>query len=158
MTILLGASQLDFNRFLASGRAVNDPFEHATAIAWVFDRTEHRILLVNHRVHGWSCPGGHLELRETPYEAAVRELQEEAGLAATPLSAEPAVVARRVGCPRSPDEPVVHWTFGFQFESSSTMAPVFEDGQPGVWWPLRELPADRTPDIDEVLSHLGFTR
>jgi 8-oxo-dGTP diphosphatase len=154
MTILFGATQDEFDRFLASHRDVSDPFEHATAIAWVFDRAAQQMLLVNHRLHGWSCPGGHLEPGETPDAAAVRELHEEVGVAATPLSVEPAVVARRVGCPRAPGEHVVHWTYGYQFEVSSTNVPITEPGQPARWWSLRALPHDRTADIDEVLVAL----
>ena len=40
-----------------------------------------RFLMVRGRATGkWSFPKGHGELRETPYECAIRELQEETGI------------------------------------------------------------------------------
>jgi dATP pyrophosphohydrolase len=35
----------------------------------------------------WSFPGGHIEKKETPYKAAVRELKEETNLKAMPVLA-----------------------------------------------------------------------
>jgi dATP pyrophosphohydrolase len=35
----------------------------------------------------WSFPGGHIEIKETPYKAAVRELKEETNLKAMPVLA-----------------------------------------------------------------------
>lgn len=37
----------------------------------------------------WACPGGHLELYETPFECAVRETREETGLIVSDLKKGP---------------------------------------------------------------------
>lgn len=51
-----------------------------TASGLVVD--DRRVLLVRHRKLGrWLQPGGHVEPRETPDEAAVREVAEETGVA-----------------------------------------------------------------------------
>lgn len=43
---------------------------------------EPRILLVRHPRYGaWMFPGGHVEIGETPHVAALREVEEEVGLA-----------------------------------------------------------------------------
>jgi ADP-ribose pyrophosphatase YjhB (NUDIX family) len=45
---------------------------------------DHQILMVKHRLYGdewWCLPGGGAEARETPEDAALRELQEECGVA-----------------------------------------------------------------------------
>lgn len=48
-----------------------------------------RILLVKRRyppgAGKWSIPGGHLELGESLYEAAIRELYEESGISGDPI-------------------------------------------------------------------------
>ena len=54
------------------------------AIAWVLDAARSQVLLVDHRQHGWSCPGGHVETREEPAATAARELSEETGLRVDP--------------------------------------------------------------------------
>jgi 8-oxo-dGTP pyrophosphatase MutT (NUDIX family) len=157
MTILLGAAQRELDRFLASDRPVDDPHQHAVGIAWVIDSVENQLLLVRHRSHGWSCPGGHLEPGEAPAHAASRELAEEAGITATPLSFEPVVIVRELGCPRAPgNDRIVHWAFGYQFEASCAERLDAEPGQPVQWFPLGALPHHRPRDIDEVLIHLGL--
>ena len=64
------------------------------AIAWVLDAARGHVLLVDHRQHGWSCPGGHVETREEPAAAAARALSEETGLRLTPDRLDPVTVSR----------------------------------------------------------------
>ncbi len=53
--------------------------KHFTATAFVFDRK--KVLLVFHKkLNSWLPPGGHVDLNETPPEAACRETREETGL------------------------------------------------------------------------------
>ncbi len=58
--------------------------KHATAGAYVFHeaRSGHwRVGLIEHpRLGRWMVPGGHVETHETPFEAGVREVEEETGL------------------------------------------------------------------------------
>ena len=50
-----------------------------TASGFVVD--DGRVLLVDHGALGrWLQPGGHIEARETPVEAAIREVREETGV------------------------------------------------------------------------------
>lgn len=44
---------------------------------------------VTHGAGKWACPGGHLELGESPEQCAIRELYEETGLIATQLRTGP---------------------------------------------------------------------
>jgi 8-oxo-dGTP pyrophosphatase MutT (NUDIX family) len=72
--------------------------KHATAGGFVFCRfpDEWRLGLVEHpRMGVLACPGGHVEDDESPAEAAVREIEEETGLAGVRLLGfpEPAVPA-----------------------------------------------------------------
>lgn len=51
------------------------------ATIYIFDPNTREFLLVFHRNLGaWLAPGGHIELNETPVEAAMREAEEEIGL------------------------------------------------------------------------------
>lgn len=47
----------------------------------VFNRSGH-VLLISHRDGHWVFPKGHLDHGETPLEAALREVEEEAGVTA----------------------------------------------------------------------------
>jgi len=45
--------------------------------------------LSQHGYGTWACPGGHLELYETPFDCAIRETQEETGLIISDLEKGP---------------------------------------------------------------------
>ncbi|GAB7039953.1 MULTISPECIES: NUDIX hydrolase [Catenuloplanes] len=70
--------------------------KHATASVFLFGPAgggEWRIGLIRHPRFGrWMLPGGHVEPAENPAEAALREVREETGLAATLLPPHPATV------------------------------------------------------------------
>lgn len=52
-----------------------------TADVFVVHPSSKRVLLRLHdKLHLWLVPGGHVELDETPIEAAIREVKEEVGL------------------------------------------------------------------------------
>ena len=42
--------------------------------------TKRALLRLHDKLHRWLVPGGHIELNETPVEAALREVKEEVGL------------------------------------------------------------------------------
>ncbi|WP_229405211.1 NUDIX hydrolase [Micromonospora sp. NBRC 110038] len=57
---------------------------HFTASAVVFDPAAGRVLLIDHKASGLrQFPGGHVDPDETGDEAAIREVREETGVAAT---------------------------------------------------------------------------
>jgi len=59
--------------------------KHATSSVFLFTPSDYgwRIGLIHHpRLHRWMLPGGHVEPKENPAEAALREVGEETGLTA----------------------------------------------------------------------------
>lgn len=84
----------------------------------VFVVSERRVLLHLHRKLGiWLPPGGHIEPNELPDEAALREVEEEAGITIT-LRQDTNLPVDRPGEPRQLTRPV-----GIQLE---TIAPDHE--------------------------------
>lgn len=53
---------------------------HFTATAFIVDSRNRTLLLWHKRLKRWMPPGGHVELDETPEDAAKRECKEETGL------------------------------------------------------------------------------
>lgn len=55
--------------------------KHFCVSVFVYDRQNKKFLLVHHKKMGiWVQPGGHVEIDESPEEAAIREVYEETGL------------------------------------------------------------------------------
>lgn len=144
---VIGTTRAEFAEALA--RPPGDASGHLTAIAWVVDPAVTRLLLVRHRLHGWSCPGGHVEAGEDPAATATRELLEETGIRASPRQ-EPLTISTSLGCARDPG--TRHWTLGYLFAVDVAVAAEThgEPGQPASWFALDELPAPRSSDIDAV--------
>lgn len=151
--LFVGTTADSFRRFLVEPESWQ--VEHLTVIAWVTDAGAGSVLLVNHRVHGWSCPGGHVEAGEAAPEAAERELFEETGVVGV-ARRHPSTVAHSVGCARYPS--AAHWTLGFHFAADSRSALIPELAQPAQWWPVDALPSPRAGDIDLVLEHVRRSR
>lgn len=118
-----------------------------------------RVLLIFHRkLDQWLQPGGHVEPRETPDEAAIREVQEETGVGIRVREAYLPPASRAEGSENLPLPFEVnvhevrddHWHVDFAY-----LARVVERGQPPRtdehggqdWFTAEEL--DRLEEIDE---------
>lgn len=152
--LVVGATWDEFSVFQKRGT----PRGHVTAASWVLDPGARAILLVDHDTLGWSCPGGHLEPGESPLDAAVRELGEEAGVHATPVSSEPFALTRTGVCARRETKGAQHWSLGFRFHVSVHTPISGERNQDVTWFAAAELPARRADDLDIVIAHLDRTR
>lgn len=148
--LLLDTSIGEFQRVLAEPPPWREG--HVTALAWATDRDRRGLLLVEHRLHGWSCPGGHVDEGETPAAAAARELHEETGIDAHPV---PGVftLGRSRGCARA--DGAIHWSFGYLFVVDRARPLHHETGQKAAWFDLDALPSPRPSDVDRVARRIG---
>jgi 8-oxo-dGTP pyrophosphatase MutT (NUDIX family) len=125
--------------------------DQLAAIAWVLDPSDRRLLLVDHRAYGWSCPGGHVEHGETPAAAATRELAEETGLRLAPSSDEP-VTLTVVDAPADTAGPGHrHWILGYRFTADPAAALTIER-DPVDWHDVAALPARIVVDLPPLLD------
>ena len=124
-----------------------------TALAWVLDPALAHVLLVHHRILGWSCPGGHVELGEEPAATATRELREETGLELMLGDPDPVTlsVEQLPADGRGPAH--VHWNLGFRFTGDPAVAPRAERDAVG-WHRVDDLPAGAVADLAPLLAAL----
>ena len=67
---------------------------HFCAAAFVLNKDKTKTLVVYHIINdGWTYPGGHADGEENLLNVALREVEEETGLKATPLCNEPFLIS-----------------------------------------------------------------
>lgn len=73
-----------FVDFLENGKDISnkDNYDgHLCGSSWIIDKKRNKTLLIKHpKLNKWMQPGGHIESNETPYETAIREMEEEANI------------------------------------------------------------------------------
>jgi len=117
-------------------------YGHTCATTWVMTPDRSHILLVQHELLGWSAPGGHMYPHETSRQAALRELEEETGIAAhqvSPVVNAPAVI-------HVSDVPGEHahrhWNISWFFTTARDVALTTDHG--ATWWLADQLPTGPT--------------
>ncbi|MEV6956084.1 bifunctional class I SAM-dependent methyltransferase/NUDIX hydrolase [Streptomyces sp. NPDC051183] len=135
------------------------PPPHAAVGVGVIVQGPDGILLGRHQRGTWELAGGGVEPGETFGEAAVRELREEAGLAAEPEDAQvlgtlldrvgdvvritvPVVVTRWSGVPQQREDAIGAWRF---WPLDSLPAPLFVPSAQCLTAWMADLPLDHAP-------------
>lgn len=120
------------------------PPGHLCATAWVMTPQRDHILLVQHKLLGWSAPGGHMYPFESTKDAALRELEEETGLSArdvTPAIEAPAII-HASDVPG--DTPHRHWNVSWFFTAPRNVS--LTNDHHARWWSCNDLPTG-SPEI-----------
>lgn len=129
---------------------------HVTASALVVDGTSGAVLLTLHpRVGRWLQLGGHLEIDDASLmAAALREVEEESGIAQGAVSSLPIRLDRHpVLCGRNEDGTVnasVHWDVQYLVRVDGTPSPRISSESEDLRW----FTPDGLPDIDGSVRSL----
>ncbi len=123
---------------------------HVTGSAWVTTPDGSRVLLVHHRKLGkWLQPGGHADGERFIGQVALREAQEETGLAELalhdahmPLDVDVHVIPARVTAGGVVEPAHEHHDVRFLVISPTAAPPTVSDESHAVrWFPIEELAA-----------------
>ena len=129
---------------------------HATASSVVFDESLTRALLVFHgKGRFWVQPGGHMEDGDASVtDAALRELREETGIAATPTT--PLVYdLDHHSLSSSFGRCASHYDIGIAMIADPELALTVSDESTDVrWWPVDALPAEAPEQLEPRLRGL----
>lgn len=128
---------------------------HFTGSAWLVDRAGQRVLLTHHRKLGrWLQLGGHADGDANLAAVALKEAEEESGLA--DLVVEPVIFdLDRHAIPARGDEPE-HWHYDVRFVVRATGSEDFAVGEESLdlaWKPVDGIVAD--PAADESLRRMA---
>jgi 8-oxo-dGTP pyrophosphatase MutT (NUDIX family) len=145
------ATATEFVRFLESAQDVfkrTHSMGHFTGSAWLVDRSGERVLLTHHRkLNAWLQLGGHADGDADLSRVALREAEEESGLA--DLVVEPAIFdIDRHRIPARANEPE-HWHYDVRYIVRATKGETFVVGEEShdlAWRRIADLVGDESID------------
>lgn len=129
---------------------------HFTASAWLVDRSGARLLLTHHRKLGrWLQLGGHADGDRDLAQVALKEAQEESGLAGLRLADSELFDLDRHWIPERGAVPG-HWHYDARYvvlAGDHEDFVVSEESLALAWRPVAELPDD--PGVDESMRRMA---
>jgi 8-oxo-dGTP pyrophosphatase MutT (NUDIX family) len=137
------------------------PEGHLTGSGFVLSADRLRVLLLHHgKLNRWLQPGGHGEGETDPREIALREIEEETGIAAhhlTPFPDERLLDVDVHQIPARPGEPAhPHLDLRYGFVADvGVQARVSAESRALRWFPLESLPPDTDPALRRAVAKLG---
>ncbi len=125
---------------------------HFTASAFVLAPSADALLLIHHaKLDRWLQPGGHIEATDAnPFEAALREVEEEVGVHRTLLTSDGALFDVDVHPipARKSDPPHEHFDLRFLLMAQNDRFVAGEEVKGARWFPLESL--EETVDDESV--------
>ncbi len=138
----------DFAQTHADAFERGNPVAHFTGSAWLVSADGERVLLMHHRkLDRWLQPGGHADGDTDLARVALREAEEETGLAGLYVDGGIFDVDRH-RIPARADEPE-HWHYDLRYvvrASADESFVVNAESHALAWRPVNEVAADETLD------------
>jgi 8-oxo-dGTP pyrophosphatase MutT (NUDIX family) len=136
----------------------SQPLGHLTGSGFVIDSTRTKLLLLHHgKLNRWLQPGGHGEGEIDPRLIALREIEEETGLAPadlTPLGGLFDVDVHLIPARKSESEHP-HLDLRYAFVARPGAQPrISEESRDLRWFPLDALPGDADPSLRRAARKL----
>lgn len=131
---------------------------HLTGSAFILDAGRARVLLLHHaRLDRWLQPGGHGEGETDPREIALREAQEETGLADLSPLCEGIFDVDVHPIPARPKEPAhLHLDLRYAFSAAADALPrVSHESRSLRWFALDDLPEGVDASLRRAIGKLG---